>query len=130
MRAIGLRRYRAPAALMLLLHVAGCTTMQPIERPYEVALPQASPETARVVTMEGYRVTVGSPEIEGDEISGERLDDRNRVTGITWEWPLDDIRQIEVRKVDVPRSVTTVLLVAIGVAALAYGVFLATFEGS
>ena len=54
-----LRRYRAPAILMLLLHLAGCKTMQPLEGPYTTTLPQHGAGKARVTTLAGDRVTMG-----------------------------------------------------------------------
>jgi hypothetical protein len=108
----GRRRYRAPAILMLLLHLAGCTTMRPIEGPYAATLPASAPERVRVTTSTGDRLTIREPRIEDDVLSGELLDDRNRRTEIRWSSPLAQVQAIEVSETN---TALTALAVGVGV---------------
>jgi hypothetical protein len=121
-----LRRYRAPALLMLLLHLSGCKTMQPLEAPYTKTLPQYGTGKARVTTLAGDRVTIRQSKIEGEVISGEVLDERDRPTDFRWQAPLSDVQEIAVLKTN---GAVTFLAVLVTIPAAFVGLVLLACSG-
>ncbi len=64
---VGLRAYRAPAVLMLVVHVAGCTTWTPVT-PSPRAVSEEAPRRVRATTLDGATVVLENPVIRGDSI--------------------------------------------------------------
>jgi hypothetical protein len=92
-----LRRYRAPAILMLLSPVA-CSTMKPLTgEPAEIVASRDG-QRLRVRTIR-EDITIDHAHIENDVLEG-RIVDRGRLTEIRWRSPVDDIVSISL----VPRT--------------------------
>jgi hypothetical protein len=96
---------------MLVLHLAGCKTMQPLETPYTVTLYESAADDVQVTMRAGDRLRIRDPRIEGDVLSGQLLDERNRRTDIRWSAPLSEVREIAVSR---SRPGATAALVAVG----------------
>ena len=111
-----LRRYRAAALLMLLVHVAGCATWQTLDRPYASTLPQTPEHGVRVTTSEGEQVVIQEPRIEGQVLSGRLLDEDRRRTEIPWSVQLSEVAEIAVTRTSTGARIAqmTVLLVLVG----------------
>jgi hypothetical protein len=111
---------------MLLLHLAGCKTMQPLETPYTVTLYESAADDVQVTMRAGDRLTIRDPRIEGDVLSGQLLDERNRRTDILWRAPLSEVEQVAVPRTSVAR---TVLAVAFAVPLVAFTLALLSCAG-
>ena len=64
-------RLRPIAVLLLCLHLAGCTTWQPVQVSPQQVLESEQPAKVRVTDADGVRVVLSNPVIERDSISGK-----------------------------------------------------------
>lgn len=102
---------RALSLWPFVLHVAGCTTMRPLEGPYAATLPASGAGRVQVTTTTGDRLTIAEPRIGDDVISCELLDQRNQRTDIRWSSPLAQVQAIGVAETN---TVLTVLGIGAG----------------
>lgn len=106
-----LRRHRAPAVLMLLLHVSACKTMQPVREPPATFLATEAPTRIEVRTVRGEEITLMEPRIEGDLIVGEIREERNRRSGVQWRSPVSDVTEVRVLRTDAALTLLVVVFV-------------------
>ena len=107
---------RAIAALLLVVHLVGCTAWEPIAVGPSELIQGERPESIRVHYSDGQQVVLSQPGLRNDSIVD--MDPMRCSAGVCdrpGAAPLDGITTVEVRRVSVGR---TVLNVVGGVAAV------------
>jgi hypothetical protein len=102
---------RRLGTLLLLVHLSGCKTMQPVREPPATFLTTEAPTRIQVRTVRGEEITLMDPRIEGDLIVGEIRDQRNRRSGVEWRAPVSDVTEVRVPQNDAALTLFVVVLV-------------------
>jgi len=136
----GLRRYRAPAILMLLLHLGACAKWTAVTpTPIADFVSEEDPNRVRATTSDGTRIVLQNPTVRNDSIMGviERCDPPlesseglacQRSGGTALD--LSDVAVLEVRRADVTDVVGGFLLITVVAGAVTYLVVLSMFDPS
>jgi len=105
---------RAVSSLLLVVYLPGCTFWQATSTPLpELTGPPNPPPLVRITPVDGERIEIQDPRVHGDSLIGGTVPD----TG--WVFiPLADIKKVEIRKRNVPKTALVVVLAA----ALLYGI--------
>jgi hypothetical protein len=116
-------RVRALSLLLLFLHLAGCTTIQPaVGDPSEIIASQR-PSKAELRKSDGSSVLIADPQVVGDTIEGHHIIE-GRESGFLSRTSVDDVTALALPQRDTKRTVllgavlTTVVL--LGLPLLAY----------
>ena len=114
-----LRRYRPVALLMLVLHLTGCYSWQPVTVSPRQFIEEEQPGQIRILQADGTRMELRDPSIETDSLAA-RVSSRLRTGNV--RIALSDIDSVEARRISTPLTTLVVVLTGAGlVAALVSG---------
>ena len=106
-----LRRYRPLALLLLVLHLAGCYSWQPVTVSPRQLIEEAAPDHIRIFKADGEGMELRNPQVESDSLTA-RISTRLRTA--TVRIALGDIDSVEARRLEVWGTVAAVLLSTLG----------------
>lgn len=93
-------RFRSVAALLLVLHLAGCVTWKPYVLEPEETLPKA----VRLHLQSGDQLELHSPSLRGDSLLSGQLGRKGQALQV----PLSSVRSMEAPHTDVAKSILAV----------------------
>ena len=107
-----LRRYRPLALLLLVLHLAGCYSWQPVTVSPRQLIEEAAPDHIRIFKADGEGMELRNPRIESDSLTARIFS--NLRTG-TVRIALADITAVEWRRLQVGKTVLALVPVLLPV---------------
>ncbi len=113
-----LRRYRPLALLLLVLHLAGCYSWQPVTVSPRQLIEEAAPDHIRIFKADGERMELRNPQVESDSLTARIFS--NLRTG-TVRIALADITAVEWRRLQVGKTVWAIVPVLLPVLSLFLG---------
>jgi hypothetical protein len=101
---------RPVAVLLLCLHLAGCTTWQPVQISPREFIEVEDPYKIRFRDAIGEWIEVSNPRIEGDTIAGTTFGMRpnGRMGAVRFRVGVADISEIDARKINAPQTIVAV----------------------